>query len=220
MIVDSMTFEDVYNEIARDQADLSLWWIEKREEVAQMAKRRPNFPMTNWYEWVSPRNIRYLVWSKVYGRVYHKNAVTMFVALRLTRDGFEAYVTRVAWQTFAEKRIILPHVFKRYKERAGVDKSGIELIKHFFEKNMNGKCVKNNELAGRSVRYNGETHICACFDEGVLLGQQRGNIFIERTFVTYEMATGLQKETFNFTHNNIEKDGKIFKDIRRLYGFN
>ena len=80
MIVDSMTVEEVYDEIERDLENMTGWWWKKREMLSNMAKRRPNFPMTNWFEWESPRKVRYLAFSKVYGRNYNNNAATIFSA--------------------------------------------------------------------------------------------------------------------------------------------
>ena len=42
-----------------------------------------------------------------------------------------------------------------------------------------------------------------CIKEGVLLGQAEDGIYIVRTFITYEMATGRQQEEFNDRRSRI-----------------
>lgn len=222
MIVESMTHEEVYDEIDRDLDNLGEWWMRKRDVLASMARRRPNFPMVNWIEWESPRRIRYLIWSKVYGRNYNNQAATMFLVMRHVRNGIEVYVTRLPWQMIANRIIVLPHVFDRYSDpkRGNVRKQGVELIKHFFEHNGIGEPTRNQELAGRSVRYNGELHVCDCCKDGVLLGKEiaDGSIFVARTFITYDMATGLQKEEFGEKRSQVMSTAESMMMIKKLYG--
>lgn len=224
MIVDSMTFEEVYDEIDRDIDNLGAWWMKKREWLAGMARRRPNFPMVNWIEWESPRRIKYLVYSKVYGRNYNNQALTIFLALRRCKNGIEVYVTRLPWQMVASSIVFIPHVFDRYADpkRGNVRKQGLDLIKHFFERNGgHTQTSRNQELAGRSVRYNGEIHLCSCCVDGVLLGDEiaDGMIFVARTFITYDMARGLQVEEFNEKRKQARTDGETMMEIKKMYQY-
>ena len=93
---------------------------------------------------------------------------------------------------------MMPHVFDRYAdpERGNVRKTGIELIKHFFEHNNYGEISRGDMFSGRSVRYKGRDNIAKCVTDGVLLGEITNNIFVAKTFITYEMATGLQRKEF------------------------
>jgi hypothetical protein len=63
---------------------------------------------------------------------------------------------------------------------------------------------------GRSVRWNGEEHQACCVSEGVLLGQVTGKYFLVRTFITYDMATGKQKEVFDARHERVLKISEMF----------
>ena len=113
--------------------------------------------------------------------------------------------------------VMTPHMWKRYAERTGTDKSGTELIKHYFSTNIHGKDTRNQHIVGRSVRYNGEQHMCCCVDEGVLLGQEHGNLFIARTFITYDMCCGHQQQEFDTQRKSILTDREIYESARRYY---
>lgn len=218
-----MSYEEVYDEIDRDSDNLVAWWWKKRDVIARIAKARPNFPMAKWYEWESPRRVRYLVWSKVYGRNYNNQAITIFLALRNVRNGIEVYITRMPWQRLANRIVFTAHMFDRYADpnRGNVQKQGLELIKHYFEHNGGySEVSRNQELAGRSVRYNGETHLCSCCKDGVLLGNVIADdkIFVARTFVTYDMAKGLQAEEFNEKRQlSLNVDETIMR-FKKMYG--
>jgi hypothetical protein len=42
----------------------------------------------------------------------------------------------------------------------------------------------------------GEEHLACCVNDGVLLGQQYGDVFVVRTFITYDMCCGQQQQEF------------------------
>ena len=65
-----------------------------------------------------------------------------------------------------------------------------------MERNNYGEISKGDKFSGRSVRYNGRDNLCKSVHDGVLLGEIVDGIFIVHTFITYEMATGLQREEF------------------------
>lgn len=214
-----MNFSEVYDELDRDRENLGDWWMRKRDVIAARAKRWIAFPMASWIEWESPRKVRYLVFSKVYGRKYNDNAATVAIALRRVKNGTEVYTTWLPWQHLAQPIVVLPHVFERYADpkRGNVRKNGVDLIKHFFEHNSYGEPAYGNELAGRSVRYNGEQHVCNCVSDGVLLGQMTDGIYVARTFITYDMATGLQKEEFETRREKVGPMGDTFIKIKKAY---
>ena len=81
-------------------------------------------------------------------------------------------------------------------ERGNVQKTGIDLIKHFVERNNYGEISKGDRFSGKSVRYKDRDNTCKCVTDGVLLGEIVDDMFIVHTFITYEMAGGLQREEF------------------------
>ena len=198
MIVDSMTPEEVYNEIDKDMVNLAEWWGRVRVAQERIAKWTIKLPRTTWFDFVSKRKNRYLVMSIIIGRKYNDESLTCVLALQKKERGFAVYTSRFPWQHVASPHAMMPHVFDRYAdpERGNVRKTGIELIKHFFEHNNYGEVSRGDMFSGRSVRYKGRDNIAKCVNEGVLLGEITNNIFVAYTFITYEMATGLQRKEF------------------------
>lgn len=198
MIVDSMTHAEVYREIEKDIDELGRWWGGKRKMLTNIAKWTTKLPRKTWYEYNSKRKNRYIILSTIMGRNYNNDSLTGLFALRKMDKGYALYVSRFPWQHRAAPHVILPHVFDQYHnpERGNVQKTGIELIKHFMERNSYGELSRGDKFSGRSVRYKGRDNLCKSVTDGVLLGEIVDDMFIVRTFITYEMATGLQREEF------------------------
>ena len=113
--------------------------------------------------------------------------------------------------------VITPHMFKQYARRANVEKSGIELIKHYFNCNPHGADTNNQKIVGRSVRYNGQTHLSCCVNDGILLGQMASDLYIVRTFITYDMCSGLQQRVFEHKRKEIKTDREMYDRARMYY---
>lgn len=198
MIVESMTHAEVYREIEKDINELGRWWCGKRNMLTNIAKWTTKLPRTAWYEYTSTRKNRYIVLSIIIGRKYNDESLTGLFALRKMEKGYAVYISRFPWQRHAAPHVFLPHVFDRYHdpERGNVQKTGIELIKHFMERNSYGEISRGNKFSGRSVRYKGRDNLCKSVTDGVLLGEIVDDMFIAHTFITYEMATDIQREEF------------------------
>ena len=72
-------------------------------------------------------------------------------------------------------------------------------------------------MVGRSVRWNGEDHVSCCVPDGVLLGQQSGQIYIVRTFITYDMCTGRQQQEFETQRTKILTDREMYERAKIFY---
>lgn len=203
MIVETMSFEEVYMELERDRDNVSRWWSHRRDEITRRAMKCNKFPIKVRYEYTSPRYNKYVAMCMVYGKKYHNHNCTVLVALRRVSNGTEIFTSWFEHQKLARPSVLLPHVIERYAERMNVNKSGIDLICHFMERNGYGESSDNQKVIGRSVRYNGEWHKSICTPEGVILGQQKGSIYIARTFITYDMASGLQQSHFEWKRDQI-----------------
>lgn len=203
MIVKSMTPEEVYNEIEKDLPNVEAWWRDVRKKVSRFALKLTKFPRAKWYEYKSHRLNRYIFRAFLYDR---KTLFTMILALQKADRGYAVYVTKLSWQNRTNKFAVLPHVFDRYAQRVGVKKEGVELVKHFFERNFHGEPSKDNMLSGKSVRYKGRDNLCLSMQEGVALGEMIDGIFVAHTFITYDMATGLQREEFERKRDGMPTD--------------
>lgn len=214
-----MNPEEVYREIDKDMAEVSDWWSRKRKTLFNIAKWTVKLPRTTWYEYESSRKNRYLVLSIIMGRKYNDESMTGLIALQKMDKGFAVYVSKFPWQRNACPHVFLPHVFDRYHDpdRGNVQKTGIELIKHFMERNAYGEVSRGDKFSGRSVRYKGRDNLAKCVTDGVLLGEIVGDIFVAHTFITYDMATGLQREEFEKNKGMILSNEEIMRRAKESW---
>jgi len=213
-----MTPKEVYKELERDKANLAAWWSYRRDSLVKKARTKNKFPMLTWFDHTTPRKNRYLILSVVYGRRYFKANTTCFVALQKREDGTAIYFTRLPNQILASPIAILPHALDRYDQRCAVKKQGLELIKHYVERNYMGQPVEGRQFSGRSVRYKDRENVCLSVPDGVLLGEMLDNdIFLAHTFITYEDATGLQRVEFENKKEEIIPQHELGNQIRDIY---
>lgn len=197
MIVHTMTHEEACKEIERDEANVTRWRARQIVGLRRRVLKNTRFPFSRWMEYVSPRKNRYIYYVYITEK-HMRRVMAGVIAIRQEDDGLTAYVR---WGE--DYMVVIPHAFKRYAERMGIDKHGIELIKHYFENNLNGKEINDARLVGRSVRWNGDVHKACCVPDGVLLGQVTDTYFIVRTFITYEMCSGIQRQKFDDSHHRV-----------------
>lgn len=216
MIVDSMTHEEVYKELERDRDNLTRWWDHQKLALVRPMLKRNQFPVHLWYDYTSPRKNRYMIHTRIFDKRM-KKLLTGIFAIRRTAEGITTYSTWLGFQRLISPMILTPHMFKRYSERMGVDKTGLELIKHYFAHNPYGEDSRNQEVIGRSVRYNGEEHRACCTDEGVLLGQDIGIYYLVRTFITYDMCAGIQKDVFEYNRKFVMTDREMYEIASKIY---
>ena len=214
-----MNPEEVYREIAKDMAEMTDWWRGQRKTLFNIAKWTVKLPRTTRYEYESSRKNRYLVLSIIMGRKYNDESMTGLMALQKMEKGFAVYVSKFPWQRIAAPHVFLPHVFDRYHDpdRGNVQKTGIELIKHFMERNSYGEISRGDKFSGRSVRYKGRDNLAKCVTDGVLLGEIVGDIFVAHTFITYDMATGLQREEFEKNKGMILSNEEIMRRAKESW---
>ena len=216
MIVDSMTHEEVYAELARDREVVTMWWRHQLDDNRRRALKCAQFPLKIWRDYTSTRRNRYVFFSRVYDKRMRR-ILTGVAVIRHTSDGMTVYTTWLSDQRLISPMVLTPHMWKRYSERAKVGKHGIELVKHYFANNPLGKDTDNQKIVGRSVRWNGEDHLSCCVPDGVLLGQQHGELYIVRTFITYDMTTGLQQQEFETQRTKILTDREMYEQAKKYY---
>ena len=211
-----MTHEEVYQELEREREAVTVWWRHQLTDQRRRALKCRQFPFHIWKDYTSTRKNRYLFFSRVFDKRM-RAILTGVVVIRHTSDGMTVYTTWLSDQRLISPMVLLPHTWKRYSERAKVVKHGIELIKHYFMNNPYGMDSDNQKVVGRSVRYNGEDHLSYCVTEGVMLGQMCGGLFIARTFITYDMCSGLQQQEFEDKRSQIITDRELYDRARVIY---
>lgn len=222
-----MTHEEVYAELDKDRDNVARWFDHQADKCRRRALKTQKFPVTWWLEYTSPRKNRYLISVTCTRRNYDRFHGLTILALKREERGYSVYLSYIGKHSLIRKTVFLQHVFDRYAdpERGNVQKTGIDLIKHFVDHQSSGQVLSNPKLAGRSVRYNGRDHQFVAVNDGVLLGDVENGIFIARTFITYEMATGKQHEEFAHAKNKVNsledeivlvRDSNIQKQFENL----
>ena len=211
-----MTHAEVYAELSKEREAVTVWWRHQLDDQRRRALKCTRFPMHIWKEYTSTRKNRYLFFSRVFDK-HMKRILTGVGVIRHTSEGMTVYTTWLGDQKLISPMVLTPHMWKRYAERAKVDKHGIDLIKHYFANNPHGKDSDNQKVVGRSVRWNGEDHLSCCVSQGVLLGQEFDKYYLVRTFITYDMTTGMQQAEFEDKRTKILTDREMYERAKMFY---
>lgn len=216
MIVDSMTHAEVYQELEREREAVTTWWRHNLEAQRRRVLKSPSFPLRLWFDYTSARKNRYLFFTRIFDK-HMKRILTGIGVVRRGSDGMTVYTNWLQDQKLISPMVLTPHFWRRYAERAKVDKTGIDLVKHYFSNNPFGKDTDNQKVVARSVRYNGEEHLSNCVNDGVLLGQVQDGLFIVRTFITYDMTCGLQQQEFETCRSKIKSEQWMYDWAKLWY---
>ena len=211
-----MTYEEVYEELAKERDAVTVWWGHQLDDNRLRALKCRQFPFHIWREYTSTRRNKYVFFSRIFDKRM-KAILTGVAAIRQGGDGLTVYTTWLDDQQLISPMVLIPHFWKRYTERAHVEKHGMELVKHYFRSNPPGDDSRNQKIVGRSVRWNGEEHLSCCVTDGVMLGQLSDGLFIARTFITYDMCSGLQQQEFEDKRSQILTDREMYEQARRYY---
>lgn len=205
-----MTHEEVYAELAKEREAVTRWWRHQLDGMRHKVATSSKFPVRAWREYTSPRKTRYLFYTRIFDKRM-RTILTGAAVLRRTNDGMTVYTTWLDDQQLITPMVMLPHMWRRYAKRAGVDKSGIDLVRHYFFRNAHGADTDSREVVARSVRYMDVEHRSCCVPDGVLLGQDENGLFIAHTFITYDMCSGLQATEFASKKESIMTDDEIYQ---------
>lgn len=211
-----MTHEEVYQELEREREAVTRWWRHQLDDQRRRALKCRQFPYHIWREYTSTRKNRYVFFSRVFDK-HMKTILTGVAVILHTSEGLTVYTTWLSGQRLISPMVLTPHMWKRYAERAKVGEHGIELIKHYFLNNPHGMDSDNQRVVGRSVRWNGEDHLSCCVPEGVLLGQEFDKYYLVRTFITYDMTTGMQQQEFEDKRSQIITDREMYERAKMFY---
>ena len=218
MIVESMTHAEVYQELERERDAVTRWWRHQLHDQRRRALKYQRLPMHIWKGYTSTRRNRYVFFSRVFDKRM-KTILTGVAVIRHTSDGITVYTTWLGDQKLISPMVLTPHMWRRYAERTATDLHGIDLVKHYFSNNPHGTDSRNQKIVGRSVRWNGEDHLSCCVTDGVLLGQIVDGIYVAKTFITYDMCSGLQQKEFESKRGEILTDEEMYKQAKMYYKY-
>jgi hypothetical protein len=211
-----MTHEEVYQELKREREAVTVWWRHQLYDQRRRALKCTRFPMHIWKEYTSARKNHYVFFSRVFDK-HMKSILSGVAVIRHTSEGITVYTSWLSDQKLISPMVLLPHMWKRYAERVKIAKHGTDLIKHYFLNNYYGSETDNQKVVGRSVRWNGEDNLSCCVTDGVLLGQEFGKYYLVRTFITYDMTTGMQQREFDAKRANIMTDRELYDQAVTFY---
>lgn len=213
MLVDSMTSEEVRNEVMSDVEAVMIKASYLKHTAKRVALKQTKFPCVYIIDWVSPRKNKWLIVFNLYRRNVHKGGAGVTgVCLQKYPKGYAAHRWCIDKYKTSFVSTYLPHFFDRYAERMNIDKTGIDLIKHFICKNISGQQDYTSELSGIQSRDGNVVHVC--HSEGIAMGEEPHALHqIFKTFITYEMAKGKQLDVFIQKKNSIPDELTFHKEL-------
>lgn len=139
-------------------------------------------------EFISKRKNKWLILLEAKNRKNANESLVTFVCISDSRIGYHAFMPT---STNGRLHIIMypPHFFSRYRDRFCNNLTGIPLVAEYFKYNNNYVFEFNEQKPCVEV-YGSSAH-------GVALGLlAEENIFLMKTFVSYEMLKGEQVNKF------------------------
>lgn len=194
MLVTGMTGDEIFQEIKADFPNVLQLSDVKVTKVNKIIQKSVLFPI----------HVHSFVTTK-----RKNNWIILWEAKSKKHTGDKSLLTLICWQdTSIGKYVFMPslddndmslviyppHFFSRYAERTGLNLTGIDLIRQFFEKNANyGFDLKYEDSDGHPC-YN----IYGSCKEGVAMGLAvpEKKLYLLKTFITYDMLKGEQIELF------------------------
>lgn len=196
MLLLNMTHAEVQREVLCDLPNVLQWERHQWRDFRKRTFRTRQFPAYFFSEYVSPRRNNWIITTKIfkkgdfasaYGILQIQNGLVLHQAAfhRSDRDGRDPTLC-----TF------IPHFFERYAQYNNLGLKGKALIKYFLTDDYSFNVDKTQAVSGRKER-DRDDNVHICMDGGVGLGYEVGrNYYLIKTFITYDMSVGRQKEVF------------------------
>lgn len=190
MITFYMTPEEARDEVLKDYEEVFKFTDTKDAKFRKRVCKASVFPVRAYSDFVTKRKNKWIVFFEARSKKNTgPNAMLHFVCYINMHDGYYAYMPMFWNERLKYMLIFAPHFFQRYAERAKVDKTGIDLIRHYFT--LNPSCCVDSEIKDGIVSMQGVT------DEGVCLGSLMHNdIVLLKTFIAWDNTFKEQKLRF------------------------
>lgn len=202
MITHSMTPREMFLEIKKDHPLVADYCNTKANAFRRKVLKSTVFPVRIYSDFISKRNNKWIVFFEARSKKHTgNNALTSFVCYVNMQNGYHAYFPTKVFGNLWLVYMFPPHFFKRYAERANVNKSGIELIRHFFQRNYT--YYLNFEVE------NNVGYVKATTEEGIMFGEQLcKGLMIIKTFIAWD-------NTFKDQHDEFFPNTKIIAEVKR-----
>lgn len=214
MITTTMNYDEIKEEVRKD-IPLVLDLSDKRNQKVRRAVLKSQlFPVRLYTFVTSPNKNRWLLTWEAYSRKnIGDNILFAMVCLINTNRGRIAVMPSVQDLLNPRYFIFLPHFFQRFAERTGIELTGEDLMRRFFQYNANFS-IETRQRVINEKQYAIEA--TGTSEEGVALGYQLADgSFFFKTFITYNMAKGEQVEEFRESENKrIANHESIIDELR------
>lgn len=198
MLLDTMTYEEIYREAIDDSRNMVDWASHKMKDIQRASFKARKFPLVCVMSHTTPRRNRWTGIVIVNRKMRkagcsHSIAYTSFHA----KEGDIYIKLSPKMNGKMGINIYTPHFFQRVRERMGIDLYGSELAYRYFRWNDAGWfCSKPDSDHER----------CLCTPEGISLGEDlNDNMFLARTFIRYDMSLGWQRDAFGELQKRIDE---------------
>lgn len=191
MILPNFTEKEMTSEYLADMREVLAFSDKLDQKWRRAVIKATRFPLFSTPRiYTSKRNNRWIVLLEARSKKeYGEFSRITFVCVVNDRRGYYAIM-----HSFVGGQPIYifyaPHFFSRFRDRAGCEANGIELIAEFFRLNASYVFDFKDDSEGG-------THVYGSTKEGVAMGMlsEHKNILF-KTFVTYEMLKGEQVDVF------------------------
>lgn len=203
MITASMTYDEIISEIKKDISQVFEISEKKDHKVKRIIQKSQIFPVRLHSFVTSPKKNRWLLTWEAHSRNHvGDNIPFAMICIINNKNGRLAVMPSFHESGDPTFFVFLPHFFQRFADRMGIEFNGEELIKRYFQFNLNFSINTKKEMVNEKqyvIRASGTS------SEGVALGYQLldGSFFF-KTFITYNMAKGEQSKEF-FESEEIRK---------------
>ena len=215
MLVETMSPKEMMDELHKDYDFLYNNNIRFMENggIKRLKKQYAKFPAYIMRDVKTTRGNRYLcnILFRKRGDVFKMKAIECRDAILQTKEGIATVAIVYSGKYRKEVlHIYRPHVFKRYKERMGLDMDGIELVKHF--------CLHNSDTIVhddyKHKEGDMEHDFMLTIYDGALFGTEKevdGCVcYTVNTFIANETMQDGYKSRFNKRHNEAIDDIEFF----------
>ena len=222
MLVETMTTKEMIDELRKDfsQIQEKTWKFIDGGGIRHLRRPNAKFPAYITRDIQTSRGNKYIsiILFRKRGDVFKLNASELVSAILQTKEGLAT--VSLSYSGKYRKEILhyyRPHMFKRYKERMGLDLDGIDLIKYFD--NRNADLIVQDDYKHKEGDMEHDIML-TCYD-GALFGtikEDGGDIcYMLNTFIANETMQDGYKSKFNRRHNEAIDKAEFFSKLGSGY---
>lgn len=195
MYTSSMTVEDMVREFSNELPQMIDVCDSKQPHVDRIILKSKTMPVYVHTSYTSKKgNVCLILWEAKNKKYVGDNSLVTLVSVMHMPTGRYA----IMWSTVNGVplyTIFTPHFFSRFAQRAGIQLSGVDLIRRYFKLNHSFGYNESREVFDGKEK----TNIYGSTEEGIAMGAKlytESNVFLFKTFITYDMCKGEQIEDF------------------------